>query len=312
MESEVIQEVEVTAEPPKQYLVYYGLQGDIKHITKNTFDTADEYVVTENADAGMVASGHLNKNEYCISYNTATDKLDFMKRSDAGVFREPEDLLYRIPEGGAGDIGVKLYPTQNIMCVDISKTTKNKLLWGLRIQDISNPQGSQLNIYITEKNNPDMLIAQVQIDPVELVQEERLIIEIPTNIQRHANWNNISLFTRRLFENYTYTIYETFIDQDPKNDLRINMSANDDLHVSISNTIDGLHINCIPDIDKHTYEKNLQIHFLDATIQQDVEQRFLKTLWLDLEEVKQGLYIPCKLPEQLQLVHKYKLNIGMT
>ena len=36
MESEVIQEVAAEKQPPKQYYVYYGVQGDITHITKNT------------------------------------------------------------------------------------------------------------------------------------------------------------------------------------------------------------------------------------------------------------------------------------
>ena len=49
----------------------------------------------------------------------------------------------------------------------------------LRNQQFENPQGSLLNLYITKKNNPDSLLTQIIIDPIELIHEQFITIEFP-------------------------------------------------------------------------------------------------------------------------------------
>lgn len=314
MESEII--IEVPNEVQKKtFYVYYDNKGTIKQISKKLEQSPLRYVTTTDTTAGECIAGRVNQNHYCVSIN-GDGEVEFMHKKSAGSLLPPEELLYQIPiqtdAGQKHDIEVQLYPNHNIITIDISSNTKRKLLWGIDVEDLNNPQGSLLNLYITRKNNPDYLIMQLEIDPIELVNDERIVIELNSSLLRYVDFNDISIFTRRLFETYSYKLIEEFVDYDPKDTRRIKQSiAGADNHIQISRDTAGyMHVIGVEDLPQLTPEKNLQFYVVDATINRDIESRYIGTVYVPVVDVVTGKTLDFKLPENYQVLHKYNLKVG--
>ncbi len=83
MESEPI--IEVPIEPVKhEWYVYYSKSGIIKEIHREKIVSNLDYVITLDQEAGKIISGHVNKNHYCVNYNSENDSIEFMHRKYAG------------------------------------------------------------------------------------------------------------------------------------------------------------------------------------------------------------------------------------
>ena len=319
MESEPI--IEVPIEPVKhEWYVYYSKSGIIKEIHREKIVSNLDYVITLDQEAGKIISGHVNKNHYCVNYNSENDSIEFMHRKYAGNLQPLESSLYQIPLQTEAipdpDIGVRLYPNDNVLTIDIGKSCKNRLTWGIHVYDIKNPQGSFLNIYITKKDNPDYLILQVKVDPIELITHERILVELPTSVLRYVNYNDISIWTTRIFDVYTYRLIETYVDIDPKDNRRIKITEDsNDCHITFSRTNEGnIYVKGTKDILQLSPEKVLQFYVVDATITRDVESRYLFTLDISLNDIIAGIDMGFKysIPEKFRVLHKHKLKIGTT
>ena len=317
MESEIIIEVPLQ-KPEHKFFVYYDLNGKIKQITKEIVEDSEyDYVVTDMPEAGDIASGHLNQNHWCVSFSDATQQIEFMHKKYAGTLRPSEDLLYQIPMIEDAiiepDILVELFPVQNVLAITIGESCKKRLLWGLNIYDLKNTTGSALNLYITKKDNPDYLIVQVDIDPMELILHQKLIVEIPTTLTKYVNFNDISIFTTRLFEQYSCKLLNDYVDHDPMDNRRLKMAEDtSEGHITFSKTKDNkLHVKAIQDINKVTPEKALQFYILDAIIQQDLESRYIGTIMAKTEEIVEGKTFDIDVPDNFSVLHKYKLLIGV-
>ena len=317
MESETI--IEVPLQKPKhKFFVYYDLNGKIKQITKDLLEDSDyEYVVTDMPEAGDIISGHINQNHWCVSFSDATQQIEFMHKKYAGTLRPAEDLLYQIPiiEDAIiePDILVELYPVQNVLAITIGESCKKRLLWGLNIYDLKNTTGSALNLYITKKDNPDHLIVQVDVDPMELIMHQKLIVEIPTTLTRYVNFNDISIFTTRLFEEYACKLLNDLVDHDPLDNRRLKIAEDtNEGHITFSKTKDNkLSVKAIQDIGKITPEKALQFFILDAIIDYDIESRFIESIWANTEEIVEGKIFDIEVPDKFSVLHKYKLTVGV-
>ena len=315
MESE--DTIEIPIEKIKHdYFVYYNKVGNIQQISKNNIASKYEHVVTKNEDAGKIISGHVNKNHYCVNYNTETDQIEFMHKKYAGNLAPLEDLLYQIPLKTdsivTSDVSIQLYPNSNLITIDINNQTKKRLLWGINAHDIKNPQGSQLNIYITKRDNPDYLILQVVIDPMDLITNERVIVELPASLLRYVDYKDISIFTRRLFDLYDYKLINQYVDFDPKDKHRIKMSTKTkDCHIYVKRNSKGnLYMKALEDIYKLSDRNLLQFHVVDATIERDVESRLLDSVTVSIDDITKGTELDVPVPKKFKLLHNLRLKVG--
>tara|TARA_B100000965_G_scaffold243736_1_gene204542 strand:- start:22991 stop:23944 length:954 start_codon:yes stop_codon:yes gene_type:complete len=311
--------IEIPIDPIKHdFYIYYNKVGIIQGIYKELQNSKFDYVVTKNQDAGKIISGHLNKNLFCVNYNTDNDTVEFMHKKHAGNLSPLEDILFQIPldhNSITSDVTIDLYPNNNILSMDISQQTKKRLTWGINVYDLKNPQGSELNVYITKKDNPDHLIMQIVIDPMDLLTHERVIVEMPGELTRYVDYNDISIWTRRMFNTYSYRLIDNYIDFNPKTKHRIKISENDDeCHIKFVRLKEGnLFVQGVDDILKLIDKNVLTFYVVDATIERDIESRLLHTLLMSTEDIVEGLeFTDVILPEKFKVLHEYNLKIGQT
>ena len=72
-----------------------------------------------------------------------------------------------------------------------------------------------------------------------------------------------------------------------------------------------LRIKASKDIAQLIPNKNLQFHVVDATIKQNFESRFLKTVNVQRDHAIKGKELNCKVPKDFDILHNYKLKIGI-
>jgi len=319
MEFETVTEIPKEKKQRKFFVYYNDADGRIVKISKKLIpETANPYVITENAVCSKIISGKENSAWWCVHYDDETNEPAFMHKKDVAGLRAPENLLYKIPKNRvSNDINIKLYPQDNIVTVNVSYQTKQKLLWGIKMNDLTNPQGSKMNLYITKRNNPDFLINQIIIDPLELVRENTVAVRLKHSIERYVDISDIDIYTMRLFDSYGYDIGNEYVPTYNTNQRRINISKLEEInHIVVTRRNNGtFYIRGTQDLYKTLPNKRLHLFFVDATIEDNIDQRFIGSLDINSRDLsgKTVQYRSLHLPEKYKVVHQYpNLVIGET
>ena len=87
---------------------------------------------------------------------------------------------------------------------------------------------------------------------MDLITNERVIVELPASLLRYVDYKDISIFTRRLFDLYDYKLINQYVDFDPKDKHRIKMSTKTkDCHIYVKRSSKGnLYIKALEDVKK--------------------------------------------------------------
>lgn len=75
------------------------------------------------------------------------------------------------------------------------------------IYDVKVQDDVSLNLYITQRNNPDALVQEIDVDPVLLMKNKK--IQIQTSLSKYIDTQDISVYTCPIFPSYSLQINQT-------------------------------------------------------------------------------------------------------
>lgn len=189
----------------KEFYVYYNeWTGEIISTGCSLrTNTKFPFIKTTDMLAERILQGHINHKKYMVSFDDATDKMGIVKKDNVLRLRKQEDNLFLIPDTRLDkwDIRAKFYTANNKMTVELNpdsirQLTNFNIKADLKIEDSRN-----LNLFVVRKNQPDLLVETLEIDPRDLIEHDVLSIDV-SSIVKHISYDEISLLTRRNFEHY--------------------------------------------------------------------------------------------------------------
>lgn len=132
--------------------------------------------------------------------------IDF-KQDILSITQINSNVLYQIKETPAtkSDVLIRVYKKENIVEVAVNINHIKKSMNLTAINEIANKENTLLNLYFTKKNDPDYLIQSVEVDPLLLFRRKALQFNLP------LDWDDVSLFTKQIFKNYSLEIFERYI-----------------------------------------------------------------------------------------------------
>jgi hypothetical protein len=167
---------------------------------------------TSNTICADILSKKVSVKKYSVYWDEDNEQYDIAERSNElnidyiqGKFIEVE----RDNPNGS-DLHVIVYKEDGQL--DVMANHKN-IKKSMGLSDISAIKGNtdaRLNLYITKKTDPDYLINVIEIDPFVLLSTKRISVDISKITQVH-DLNNISIFTRPIFKNYSLSIEDKCI-----------------------------------------------------------------------------------------------------
>lgn len=200
----VIQTVKL--ESDTVYYVYYNeWDGSIHSITSTMLEDSElPFIETSDFVAKNIMMGFENEKKYLVTFNTDTHELELKEKDNVLRLRSSETTLIQVPQDNnpSWDIKIRVYLGNSKLQVEINSDSIRRLSNMTFNKSITVSEQSDLTLYITEFNNPDYFIQKIDIDPIELLTEGNVVIDI-SHIRKYISLKNIGVLTRRCFKNYT-------------------------------------------------------------------------------------------------------------
>ncbi len=243
----------VTDYNPSYYVKFNSNTGKILQMSMTPIPDEEEediiVIETYNSMAREVLSGKRSRRTIGPVFDIENRTWDIGAKSNVLIIKELSSRLLEVTNEKANtnvDIGIQLFK-ENLQLEIVANYHVIKKNMNLAdIADISkSSDNSLLNLYFTKKGDPDYLIESVQVDPMILLHNRKLKYSLSSDITKHADLDNISIFTRPIFHSYGLQVLDRLVESDyymNKQQVLQVAGTSDTCHVMIMNHGDTVKI----------------------------------------------------------------------
>jgi len=305
----------------KYFIVFNNDNGKILRInsTKVT-NIANNTTQAESTDpiCKKLINGTSSLKKYGMIWDLINHKWELSHRGNVLIIESDDNKLVPFAKDVAPssvDLYVNIFYNSNqiLVTANMPSIRKNKNL--ATISEISLNETNALDIHITRKNDPDYLVHTLKLDPKELFTHGQQIITLDKNIDKELDWNNISLYSKHVFNNYGWSLTELKIEnQRNEHVLQTSAKTNEPSHINI-NVVDNRLIvsNNLSIADKHLLSGIKLFKFIVCNETPDVFVGAIQIERSQFENKTFEIEINFDWPDTPLLVHKYnniEINLG--
>jgi hypothetical protein len=186
-------------------------------------DIDDLFVVVTRTIADKVLE---NTSQYMVAFDKNTNTIRPIKKNEIIKLLNPESKLFEIKRRKVpvsykkiarylmADLLITIYKYDAILTLSLNPAIINKTSMPLLINQLQFEEGSALNLFITKKNNPNVMFKFLYVDLNDFLSESKNIKTLEydiSDILQNASIDEISIYTRRIFEHYAWQIKDKFI-----------------------------------------------------------------------------------------------------
>lgn len=237
---------------------------------------SDEEAVTlsKNEVCKQLISGKKKINKYAVHWDLFNETWDIDVKSSTLELKTYGEKLNQATERDPSfcDVYIKVIRATNTIKMEINLMTIKKSLNLGQINSIKQDNTSILDLYLCRKNDPDYMIGVIPVDAIKLINERNLYIEVPPEVTRHINsWDEISFFTKPVFETYGIEFSDVMVSPADDNNQRPHQYANkgETAHINMYTLNDKLIVQSDVSADTMYYfdsKTRLDLHVSDEEI----------------------------------------------
>jgi hypothetical protein len=200
----------------RTYFIVFDNDGNIHKINSSPITELTDSDLTQiqsnNPICKKLLKGQANIRNYGIIWDIVSEQWNISRSSTKLVLEPKHNKLLPFLNNVSKDdteIFVSIYYNDNTAVVYANKEKIKSIKNLSDIREISTEETKLLDIYITKKNDPDYLVAILKLNPLELFKSGSQIIDLDTDITRHVDWQNISMYGKAVFNNYGWNLLDT-------------------------------------------------------------------------------------------------------
>ena len=186
---------------------FTGAVLEFKHKPSETYDTENVRETLHQTDEvkGYLEE-HINYNQLQVYYNPDIRDYDIKFKDNKIQIKVEDQTLFQVPEfewdNTYGDINVIIDKDNDILYFKIGQQIYDELL-NLELSNKVNIQTDQkiLEFWVTKKNQPHILLDTLKLNTKQFIADGSATFDI-SDIKTNVNYNEISVFTQRLFSQY--------------------------------------------------------------------------------------------------------------
>ena len=214
-----------------------------------------------------------NISEYIVAFDKNTSIVQPIRKNEVIKLLKPESKLFKIKKIDNIieniDIAITIYKDDSTLTISLNPAIINRTSMPLLMSQLQFEEGSALNLFITKKNNPNVMFKSLYVDLNDFLSESKNIKTLEydiSDILPNASVDEISIYTRRIFEHYAWQVNDKFIST--HNAEGISRSLLDELEsenyhlVIVAKAPNVISIQLMNDIDYEKYPKTEFIAFL--------------------------------------------------
>ena len=180
-----------------KFYVYFNSKNELVSVSGNKDATSHHrWAIFSRGEVEGFVTGKKRLSDYVVVEDRKTGKIILSKKeSHEIVVRSIDNLLYKVPSNNdVYDIKIRNNKREKILTFFLSDNIKNATenTSQLIVNGIV-----KLHFYFTKKDDPHMLRKHVSVNVEDIFQNN-----VITNYTETLN--NVSVFTKRIYENYLY------------------------------------------------------------------------------------------------------------
>lgn len=263
----------------------------------------EEVVNTKNTICKEIIHGRKNINNYSMHWDESINSWDIDVKSNVLEIKTKTNKLVPIRNSATpinSDVYIRLYKSEKIIDVKLNLSNIRRTLNLGEIAFIKSADQNLLDIFITKKNDPDYLISTIKIDPDEIFKDGRVTLSLAgSSFTDIIDWENISLYTKPVFDVYGLEIQDNLIVSsellDKKTLYQVSTTGNNAAHINMYVVNDMLKISST--IEEHMLycfegKSKIVFHVSDSEV-----DNYVTTLTLDTKKLINNT-IEVELPKQ--------------
>ncbi len=194
------------------YIVFEKDSGKIKSISNTPKEVTDENLLQAeswNPVCKRIIKGKASLKRYGMIWDLVNEVWDIDYRSTTLVIEAKHNKLIPFEfdaDPTATEIYAKIFYEDAKILIEANKRNIRGLKNLSDITEIATSENKLLDIYVTKKNDPDYLISSIEVDPLTLFKHGKQVLDLPIAINQSADWSNISLYAKTVFNNYGWGI----------------------------------------------------------------------------------------------------------
>lgn len=232
----------------KYYIVFDKHSGKIKTISNSPNAIKDPENLMEaeswNPVCKRIIKGQASLKRYGMIWDLVNETWDIDFRSTTLIIEAKHNKLIPFNFGmdpTATEIFAKVFYEDGKILIEANKQNIRGLKNLSDITEIASSENKLLDIYITRKNDPDYLISSINVDPLTLFKHGKQIVDLPLAVNESADWANISLYAKTVFNNYGWSLAKSIVHtQDflgTNRVLQSNVEEKSNININVVNNI---------------------------------------------------------------------------
>ena len=197
----------------RTYYIVFDKNGAIHNINSTPVaklkDSSMTQIESTNPVCKKIIKGEANLKKYGIIWDIVSNKWNISKRSTKLVLEADNNkLLPYLTNTNKNDVEIfiSIYSEDNIAVI-YANTYKIKSIKNLSdITEISTSETELLDVYVTKRNDPDYLVTILKLNPLQLFTTGTQVIKLDTEVTKHIDWQNVSMYGKTVFENYGWRL----------------------------------------------------------------------------------------------------------
>ena len=202
----------------RYYIVFEKHSGKIKTISNspNTIKDPENLMEAEswNPVCKRIIKGQASLKRYGMIWDMINQHWDIDFRSTTLIIEAKHNKLIPFKFGmdpTATELFAKVFYEDGKILIEANKENIRGLKNLSDITEIASSENKLLDIYITRKNDPDYLISSINVDPLTLFKHGKQIVNLPLAVNESADWTNISLYAKTVFNNYGWSLAKSIV-----------------------------------------------------------------------------------------------------
>lgn len=265
--------------------------GKIFAISSDLIEDADDACLVIESTSEIALEARTAKlRRYRVKRSVFNDEWEILGRSKRLVIRDADYPIYRIADRDSRvtDIHVKMFKDTGEIEVKSNREQIKSSMNLSAIHEIVSTDDIHMNMYITSKTDPDVYLGKMDIDPVELIVDGRQRFEL-SDVTRHMDWKDICIYTRRIFNKYSYEITTTELDIEDINNRRIQTSVHSDGHLVVAYTGNNVRVySHITEENSHVVSNNKSLMFL---ISDDIIDNMVGVFYVSVQDIIENDFV---------------------
>ena len=214
-----------------------------------------------------------NISEYMIAFDKDTGIIQPVRKNEIIKLLKPESKLFEIKKVDniieRADIAITIYRDYSVLTLALNPAIISRSSMPLLMNQLQFEEGSALNLFITKKNNPNAMLKSIYVDLNDFLSESKNIKTLEyyiSDILQNISVDEISIYTRRIFEHYAWQIKDKFITTHKNKGISkrlLGVLESENYHLVITVEASNVFsVRLINDIDSEKYPKSEFIAFL--------------------------------------------------